>query len=88
MATPLARKPSPELSKTRTNRDWIMIVLGIFLVLLFVVAGYFSYVPTKPAKGRGPVKDPTTNGRGSSTNQPAVPFRMGGNVIGISRSTS
>lgn len=54
-------KRAPEPSRTRTNRDWIMIVLGVFLAVLFVVAGYTSYTgsDTKPSrKIRGPVKDP------------------------------
>jgi hypothetical protein len=54
-------KRSPEPSKTRTNNDWIMIILGIFLVLFFSIAGYFSFIETPSevqSKARGPVKDP------------------------------
>jgi hypothetical protein len=38
-----------------------MIILGIFLVLFFSIAGYFSFVepPSElQPKARGPVKDP------------------------------
>ena len=54
-------KPVPELSKTRTGKDWGMITLGICLVILFLVAGYLSrtQIGSEPiSKPRGPVKDP------------------------------
>lgn len=73
------RKSSPDLSKTRTGSDWVMIVLGIFLVTLFLVAGFFSYVPTdtgSTAKPRGPVKDPKTLRPESSTGELNMPFRI------------
>lgn len=72
-------KRSPELSKTRTNSDWVMIILGIFLVLFFSVAGYFSFVETPSEvqpKARGPVRDPKAVGpeasvQGKSTSDSA-----------------
>lgn len=85
MATPPSRKASPELSRTRTSRDWIMIILGVVLVILFVAGGYFSYAPTEPPKPRGPVKDPKNIGPGSSMDQSAMPFRVSGNVAGFAR---
>ncbi len=79
------RKASPDLSRTRTNSDWIMVVLGIFLVVLFLVAGYFSYVQTDAehiAKPRGPVKDPKNIGPGSSIEELNLFFRIAGNRMG------
>jgi hypothetical protein len=35
-------KRTPKLSNTRTDRDWIMIVLGVCLVIFFLVGGYLS----------------------------------------------
>jgi len=85
MATPPRRKASPELSRTRTSSDWIMIIFGVLLVILFATAGYFSYVPTEPPKPRGPVKDPKNIGPGSSRERSAMPFRMSGNMVGVAR---
>jgi hypothetical protein len=85
MATPPRRKASPELSRTRTSSDWIMIIFGVFLVMLFLAAGYFSYAPAEPAKPRGPVKDPKNIGPGSSIDQQTMPFRMSGNTVGVAR---
>ena len=54
-------KRAVKLSNTRTDRDWIMIVLGVCLVIFFVVGAYVSFVRTAPngsPKLRGPVKDP------------------------------
>ena len=56
---------TPELSNTRTDRDWIMIVLGVCLVIFFVVGGYLSCCmngKSAPPKLRGPVKDPASLG--------------------------
>jgi hypothetical protein len=85
MATPPRRKASPELSRTRTSRDWIMIIFGVFLVILFLAAGYFSYAPTEPAKPRGPVKDPKNMGPGGSRDQQTMPFRISGNLVEVAR---
>lgn len=51
---------SPDPSKVRTNTDWVMIALGLFLVLLFLIGGYVSLnqTPKAPPTLRGPVKDP------------------------------
>jgi hypothetical protein len=52
---------APELSTTRSNGDWVMIVLGIALIALFVVAGYGALTGPDNAersKPRGPVKNP------------------------------
>ena len=79
------RKASPDLSKTRTDSDWIMVVLGIFLVVLFLVAGYFSYVQTDAepiAKPLGPVKDPKNIGPGSSIEELNLSFRIAENRMG------
>lgn len=51
----------PDPSTTRTSRDRVMLVLGVFLTLFFIAAGYLAlfhddrYVA---AQQRGPVKDP------------------------------
>ncbi len=85
MSVPPRRKASPDLSKTRTNSDWIMVGLGIFLVVLFLVAGYYSYVQTDAepiAKQRGPVKDPKNIGPGSSIEGLNLSFRIAGNRTG------
>ncbi len=52
-----------EPSTTRTNRDGIMIVLGVVLIVFFVVAGYLTLTRSDSQpnnnKTRGPVKDPS-----------------------------
>ena len=65
-------KRTPKLSNTRTDRDWIMIVLGVCLVIFFLVGGYLSCGKTEksaPTKLRGPVKDPARLGASSITPQ-------------------
>lgn len=65
MAITRVKRTPPEPSTTRTNRDWVMIVLGAALVLLFLIAGYVSLSPTQAPgvpKIRGPVKDPKKMG--------------------------
>jgi hypothetical protein len=50
-----------ETATTRTDRDWIMVVLGVLLIVAFLVAGYLSLgsTPKSPStKPRGPVKNP------------------------------
>ncbi|MEW6111475.1 MAG: hypothetical protein AB1664_05035 [Thermodesulfobacteriota bacterium] len=50
---------------TRTARDLVMIGLGVFLIVLFVVAGYISLRGDRKAltpKNRGPVRDPKQHG--------------------------
>lgn len=55
------KRTPPEPSTIRTDRDWVMMALGIGLILLFLIGGYISLspsgAPTAP-KIRGPVKDP------------------------------
>ncbi len=53
------RRAAPTPQRTRTNHDWIMVLLGVLLIVLFVVIGYLSLV-RKPTGAimRGPVKDP------------------------------
>jgi hypothetical protein len=54
---------SPDPSTTRTGRDPIMLVLGVFLALFFIAAGYLALVHDAGHVGsqpRGPVKDPRT----------------------------
>ena len=51
----------PEPSIVRTNKDWIMIILGVALILFFFVAGYVAILQEGRSPGqkfRGPVKDP------------------------------
>ncbi len=63
-------KRTPKLSNTRTERDWIMIVLGVCLVIFFLVGGYVSCGKTEkstPPTLRGPVKDPARPGTSSVT---------------------
>ncbi|MBI5248953.1 MAG: hypothetical protein HY912_05610 [Desulfomonile tiedjei] len=88
MTTSPRRKASPALSKTRTGSDWIMIVLGIFLVVLFLVSGYSSYVQTDVGaspKPRGPVKDPKSITPESSIDERYTPFRVAGKMTGVFR---
>jgi flagellar basal body-associated protein FliL len=49
------------LSKTRTNSDWVMIVTGVTLILIFAAGCFFSVFSDKQvqtARKRGPVKKP------------------------------
>lgn len=51
----------PEPSVTRTDKDWVMLFLGMALILFFLGVGYLTVSEDgrKPAqKIRGPVKDP------------------------------
>lgn len=51
----------PEASIVRTNKDWIMIILGVALILFFFVVGYVAILQEGRNPGqkfRGPVKDP------------------------------
>lgn len=65
----------PPPSKARSNRDWVMIVLGIALVALFVAAGYTGL--NSPERGhrrlQGPVKDPGHVGRLNDLNEGRAP---------------
>ncbi|MCA1961932.1 MAG: hypothetical protein LDL33_14200 [Desulfomonile sp.] len=61
-----APKARPRIPKqTRTNRDWVMLVLGVMLIVFFVFAGYVTLTAredgARPRK-RGPVKDPKISG--------------------------
>jgi hypothetical protein len=63
-------KRTPKLSNTRTERDWIMIVLGVCLVIFFLVGGYLSCGKTEKGTAprlRGPVKEPARLGASSVT---------------------
>jgi hypothetical protein len=54
---------SPDPSTTRTGHDRVMLVLGVFLTLFFIAAGYLALVHDARHAGsqqRGPVKDPRT----------------------------
>jgi hypothetical protein len=58
-------KHAPPPSRTRTNKDWIMITLGVLLILFFLTSGYLGVVTTNKnsrQKIRGPVKDPDKMG--------------------------
>ena len=55
------RRKVPEPSRTRTNHDWIMMCLGAFLILFFLIAGWLALAGKSGNAGRkirGPVKDP------------------------------
>jgi hypothetical protein len=57
----LKNRGAAKLSNTRTDRDWIMIVLGVCLVIFFLVGACLSLTRTEKGlqpKLRGPVKDP------------------------------
>jgi hypothetical protein len=59
--SPRTRKASPTPRRTRTDRDWVMLSLGVLLIFIFLVIGYFSILPRgKGTSGviRGPVKNP------------------------------
>jgi hypothetical protein len=59
--SPSTRRASPTPRRTRTERDWIMFSLGVLLIFIFLVIGYFSVFPHGKGTGgviRGPVKDP------------------------------
>ncbi len=59
--SPSIRRASPTPRRTRTDRDWIMFSLGVLLIFIFLVIGYFSVLPHSKGTGgviRGPVKDP------------------------------
>lgn len=61
MATARIKRTPPEPSTIRTDRDWVMMVLGAGLILLFLIGGYLSVPPSETPsipKMRGPVKDP------------------------------
>ena len=60
-STTVDRKRAPEPSVTRTNRDWVMIILGLSLTILFLAGGYWSIAghdSRREPKMRGPVKHP------------------------------
>lgn len=59
------RRKTPEPGTTRTDRDRVMIVLGVFLTLLLLAAGYVSIGGpdgTPATRKRGPVKHPDSMG--------------------------
>ncbi|GEM_PF-5836675 len=59
--TDMEKQKAPQPSTTRTNRDWIMICLGAFLILFFLVAGWLAFAGKDKGQGRkfrGPVRDP------------------------------
>jgi hypothetical protein len=58
-----ARAAKPR--KVRTDRDWIMICLGICLTLVLSIIGYLSITEGQegsPPRIRGPVRDPASLG--------------------------
>jgi len=67
LAHTAVNKKVVEPSSTRTDRDWVMIVLGVILVLFSFASVYLSFKgsDTRPVnnKIRGPVKDPTRSSR-------------------------
>jgi hypothetical protein len=71
------RRPDP--SNARTDRDGLMIVLGVTLILLFLLGGYVSIDRTEVnpvPKPRGPVKDPRPSSlNGGSFRQNENPLR-------------
>jgi hypothetical protein len=59
------RKKAPDPSITRTDKDWVMILIGLTLIALFAYGGYTSmFEGNKGAshKIKGPVKDPKNLG--------------------------
>jgi len=65
LAGSLSKSRSPERSTTRTNGDWVMILLGVFLIMLFLFAACLSYVDRGAGPSqrmRGPVKSPGSLG--------------------------
>ena len=69
-------KGPPAPSRTRSNGDWVMIVLGFSLIFLFLLSGYLSLPPAD--KGirstmRGPVKEPNTMFMQTLPDKGAVP---------------
>lgn len=57
-----ARKSVPRW--TRTDRDWVMMVLGVVLIVFFVFSGYLALTEREDGtrgRKRGPVKDPKTS---------------------------
>ncbi|HMK36996.1 MAG TPA: hypothetical protein VK463_18120 [Desulfomonilaceae bacterium] len=59
------KKKAPDPSATRTDKDWVMIVLGVLLAVLFLAGGYASLSQGEKAavhKMKGPVKDPKSMG--------------------------
>lgn len=59
------KKKAPDPSPTRTDRDWVMIVIGLTLVILFAYGGYSSVFEGDKGtlhKFKGPVKDPKSMG--------------------------
>jgi hypothetical protein len=63
------KKRTPDPSPTRTDRDWVMIVLGVLLIFVFVAGVYASMVQGDKSavpEPKGPVKDP----KGMSMSEP------------------
>ncbi len=61
MSEPSHNRRTTQLSRTRTNGDWVMIVTGVALTLLFVAGGLFSLSSdekAQPTRMGGPVKNP------------------------------
>jgi hypothetical protein len=77
-----------EPRKTRTNRDWVMILLGVCLIISFLVGGYLSLTgsqQTPVRKFRGPVRDPAALGlldRHSPVVSVACDWRVGHRCAG------
>lgn len=66
MTRTIVKRKSPRPRKTRTNRDWVMIMIGIGLIIFFLVAGYVGIGERGKGpvqKKRGPVKNPKALGQ-------------------------
>lgn len=47
MTDKILRKREPSTTRTRTNKDIIMIIVGVTLILLFAIIIYFSVVSSE-----------------------------------------
>ncbi len=82
MARSLMKGRTPEPSGTRTDRDRVMIVLGIGLTLVFLVAGAVSLMGPEDSaspRPRGPVKHPAK----SELRMPDAPLLPGATAYAI-----
>jgi len=83
LVPPRRKNHVPEPSRTRTDRDPAMIMLGAGLILLFLAAGALSLMGTADSgarKIRGPVKDPSS----SELILPDAPLSRGSASLGTS----
>jgi len=64
LAEPRRKRRAPEPRRTRTDRDWIMMAIGVSLIVFFLVGGYMSLREREKNPGRrirGPVRNPKTS---------------------------